>query len=313
MRPDPLHRPERLRPGDTVGVVSPASPSDSRALAEGIAAIEDLGFRTKLAPGFSSVRGYLAGSDSERCDALVGMIKDPEVKAIFFARGGYGAMRLAAHLDANAVRRSPKIILGYSDITFLHLWLQSEAGLITFHGPLVTEMGGMDPITRKILMRALTDPTPLGPLPAPGARVLRAGTGSGPLVGGSLSLLCHSMGTPWAPDTRGSVLLIEEVGERPYRIDRMLQHLRLAGAFRETSAVIFGSFLDCSEPGWGEEEDRRVLEEIIGEVAEEVPGPVLADFPIGHGPVNLTVPLGARVLVDGSRGTLAVEEPALAS
>ncbi len=312
MRPDPLHRPERLRTGDTVGIVSPASPADSKSLAQGIAAIEELGFRTKLAPTLSPVRGYLAGSDSERASALARMIDDPEVKAIFFARGGYGAMRLADHLDAGALRRSPKIILGYSDITFLHLWLQKETGLISFHGPLVTEMGGMDPITRKMLVKALTDPTPLGPLPAPGARVLCTGTGSGPLVGGSLSLLCHAMGTPWAPDTRGSVLLIEEVGERPYRIDRMLQHLRLAGVFREANAVIFGSFIDCSEPGWGDEEDRQVLEEIFREVAEEVAGPVLADYPVGHGPVNLTVPLGAQVQVDGQSGTLAVEEPTLA-
>jgi len=241
------------------------------------------------------------------------MIGDPEIKAIFFARGGYGSMRLAAHLDAGVVRHNPKIMLGYSDLTFLHLWLHSTTGLITFHGPLVTEMGGMDTLTREMLVRALTDPAPLGPLPAPGARILRGGTGSGPLVGGSLSLLCHTIGTPWAPDTRGSVLLIEEVGERPYRIDRMLQHLRLAGALREASAIVFGSFIECSEPGRGEEENRRILEEILQEATEGISGPVLADYPIGHGPVNLTVPLGARALVDGRRGLLVIEEPALTS
>ena len=305
-------RPEPLRPGDTVGVIAPASPADPDALARGIDAVEGLGFEVKQGPHVATRRGYLAGSDTERTAAFLAMLEDPGVKAIFSARGGYGTMRMAAALDDGATaRRHPKIVLGYSDLTFLHLWLRRTAGLVTFHGPLVADMGSMDPVTEESLVRALTDPAPLGPLPAAGARVLRGGTGSGPLIGGSLSLLCHTLGTPWAPPTRGAVLLVEDVGERPYRVDRMLHHLALAGVLQEVSALVFGSFVDCTEPGWDEGRNREILDGILEEAAGKVDGPVLADIPIGHGKVNLTVPLGVNVTVDGDGGRLVIEESAL--
>ena len=297
--------PEPLKHGDVVGVIAASGPAASDLLDRGILFLQELGFRVKTGCHLYEKNGYLAGKDDERCGDLNAMLGDPEVRAIFFARGGYGVMRVLDRLDRKSIIRDPKILLGMSDVTALQLSVLSRFNLLTFSGPMIAgQVGaGLDEVSKEWFIRALTEPLNNRNLWPPDStiRVLRKGSAQGRLIGGCLSLVTALMGTCHAPDFAGSILFIEDVNEPPYRIDRMLTQLRLVGALQKVEALILGHFLGPDGEDLGQEVDSIVME-----LTADRPVPIISGFPHGHVLPNLTIPHGAPVRLETDQAILQV-------
>jgi muramoyltetrapeptide carboxypeptidase len=313
-----LIRPKALRQGDMVGLITPSSyvsDPDRLALAERTARY--FGLVPKFGSNVRKREGYLGGTVEERVEDLHAMFRDPGIKAVFAIRGGYGAAQLLDRIDFDLIRSNPKIFLGYSDITALHLAIQRRAGLVTFHGPVV--LSRFTPYTQTYFRKALFETEPIGRVtnppdsdalrPAHVLRTVRPGRARGSLIGGNLSLISSTMGTPYEIETSGRVLFIEDVDEQPYSIDRMLTQLRLAGKLDAAAAVIFGECQDC-----GPREFKTSFESTlsVGEVVDGILGririPVLSGLTIGHTDDQLTLPLGVMAQLDAERGELIIEE-----
>jgi muramoyltetrapeptide carboxypeptidase len=231
-------------------------------------------------------------------------LADPDIRAVFCARGGYGATRLLARLAAAGPPGPPKPLVGFSDITALHLWLQSH-GRISVHGPVLTQLARLSPGTRERLFTLLEASSPAPALA--GTLTYVGGVAEGPLLGGNLSVVTRVLGTPFMPALDGAILLLEDQGERPYRLDRMWTHLQLAGVFDRVRGIVLGSFTGC------EERDASYSSaEVLGELALATGLPCAAGFPIGHGDVNEPVPLGVRVRLDADARSLTFLEAAVA-
>lgn len=288
-------RPPALRRGDVVRVVAPASPFDPEHLQRGLEVLRGrLGLVPRMREDLGSRSGYLAGDDRRRLGEWIEAAADAEARAIWCARGGYGAMRLLPRLEAARLLHPPKVVVGFSDITAIHAAL-NRAGLVTVHGPVVTQLAGLAPAALDHL-EALLFGGPRGADAAalepgrwvPAATVVRPGRVTGPLLGGNLSLLAHLSGTPWQPHLAGAVLFLEDVGERPYRLDRSFTQLRLAGALDGVAAVCLGAFDECDEPGIaGAETIRRLV--------AELGVPAVDGVPAGHQAENRALPLGSLV------------------
>ena len=304
--------PRELVKGDTVALVAPCGipeEADVRAFA---ASMEQAGFRVDLDSAIPGRRHrYLAGTDDERTAELNRAIRDPAIRGIFVVRGGYGLTRILDRLDYDALRRDPKVVAGYSDVTALHLAIARKARVITFHTPMANAVraAGRDPTfaDRSFRDMLFLEPTAARrtiPLPA-GAKVTTVTSGrcEGRLVGGNLSLICATLGTPYAIDADGAVLFIEDVNELPYRVDRMMSHLRLAGVLDKVAGVVVGQFT-CEDV-----DEQAVQREVVIEYCRPLGCPVVANFPCGHVADNATLPLGARVALDADAGTLEVLEP----
>jgi muramoyltetrapeptide carboxypeptidase len=312
----PLVRPPALRPGDAVAVVAPSGPVSAAHLEAGAALLRSWGFDVRLMPSTRGGRGYLAGeSDRAKGEEITACFADPEMRAVLCARGGYGAMRVLPFIDWHTVRANPKILCGYSDITALHQAFRREAGLVTLHGPLAARQNDepeLHPWTAAEFHRALTSTEPLGPIvpppDAPPMMTVAGGQAEGPLAGGNLSLVAALAGTPWQLDARGCLLVLEDVNEAPYRVDRMLTQLLLAGILDGVRGVIFGDSPTCDRPA----DDPRtfpittVLRDRLGPLGI----PVLYGFPCGHTPLRATLPLGIRAALDATAQTVTVVEPA---
>lgn len=297
-------KPRALRPGDAVAVVAPAGSFDRDAFEAGCRVLAER-YRPIYDPGLFARTRYLAGEDDRRLDELVAALADGAAKAVFAARGGYGAMRLLPRLwpKLGSGGLAPKPVVGFSDITALHATLQA-AGWVSVHGPVVTELGTQPREVVERLVHLLESPAASAPLKG---TPLVGGVVEGPLVGGNLSVLTRLLGTPYLPPLDGAVLLLEDVRERPYRLDRMWTHLALAGVFERVRGIALGEFVDCEEPN-GDYASAGVL----AALAAETGLPCLGGLPIGHGAVNQPVPLGCRVRLDADSGTLEWLEPAVA-
>jgi muramoyltetrapeptide carboxypeptidase len=312
MRPeDPLVKPPVLRKGDCVGLVAPSSPFQQDTLEAGVHFLQEQGFVVRHLPDLlSRKRGFLAGGDDERADEIRKMFEDPEVQAVFAVRGGYGAQRILDRLDADLMRKSPKIFLGYSDATCLLTFLHQKARLVCFHGPLVNEMGFLSEVTRTFLVRLLTCAEPLGPLPFGDLRWIRKDLARGPIVGGNLSLLCSTLGTAWELETDGRILFLEDRGEKPYRVDRMLLQLRQAGKLSSLAGLLFGEFqVDSNEEP--QVSDKKAMDEVLHENTRGLGVPVACGLPLGHGKHNVPVPLGVLAEVSGAEGRVSILESAV--
>ncbi len=292
--------PPPLKPGDTVGIFAPAGPvADWGKTAEaGLTLLRGAGFKPRLQTGLADRRqGYLAGNDHQRAAELHDLWRDPEVKALLALRGGYGCLRLLNLLDWKLLTEAPpKPLIGFSDLTVLHAACRRRTGLVTLHGPMLATLAAGDRESSHRLFLALAGQWP--PITrSPGLEILRPGSARGPLIGGNLTCLSHLVGTTWEPELEGAILLLEDVGEAPYRLDRALTHLGLAGWLERVSAIILGEFTDC-----GAEEDiwQRTLE-----LTAARPIPIWANFPSGHGRRNLTLPMGATVNLDSERRSLS--------
>ncbi len=295
-------RPPRLAPGDRVALVAPAGPVPRDELEAGKAI---LGARYDVVHDerLFARTGFLAGPDEERLAALTGALADPSLRAIFCARGGYGIMRLLPRLDAIALRHAPKLIVGFSDVTALHAFA-ARADVASVHGPVVTQLSKLPVEDRDALFALLESPEP--PPPLTGLRALAPGRAEGRLCGGNLELLSRLVGTNFLPPLDGGVLLLEEIGERPYRLDRALTQLLLAGALHRIRAVVVGDLVQC------EQAEMPAPEAVVAERLGALGVPIVAGAPIGHGARNRAVPLGAQVTVDAAAGTVEFHGGAVA-
>jgi len=291
-----LRKPRALRPGAIVAVAAPAFAVDEAVLAAGEERLRARGYRVRRRADATAVCGYLAGDDARRAAELMEWVDDPEVGAILCARGGYGCHRILGRLDAARVRAAAKPLVGFSDVTSLLLWQRRRAGLVGFHGPVLERGQSLDDEEIDCLLRALSGEL-LAPLRGRGEV---GGVAEGRLVGGSITLLAASLGTPWEPDTRGALLLLEEVNEKPYALDRMLHQLAAAGKFGALAGVGVGQLVSCTDPKRAEPSAEAVVVEILGALGV----PLVTDLPFGHGVPNLTWPLGVRAVLDAERGEL---------
>ncbi len=305
---------KRLQIGDTIGFVAPSGViREEGAIERGAEAAERMGFKVKFGRSNHGHYGYLAGEDAARAADINAMFRDDSVDAIVCLRGGYGAMRILDRIDFDAIRANPKIFMGFSDITALHIAMQEKCGLITFHGPMgaANWADGMDEFTQTQMLRALTEATPLGNLPNPPEYprdTVTPGVAQGQLVGGNLTLIAGLQGTPWELDTRGRILFIEEIGEHTYCVDRMLTQLRLAGKFDDCAGVVFGNFNNCKVEY---EQFGCTLDEIIRDVVAPCGKPIFKGLRCGHCRPNLTLPFGAECRLDADKCTLEVLEAAV--
>jgi muramoyltetrapeptide carboxypeptidase len=321
--------PRRLEPGDLVALVAPAGPVTETQAADAAEILTTWGLRTHRGRHALGRRFFLSGTDDERLSDLEASFRDPEVRGILCLRGGYGTQRIVDRLDYDAVRDDPKLVIGFSDITALHLALWHEAGLATVHGPTGSTLLN-DPVTTAAARQALMTTTPLTltPDPPPSTPALTAATppmsaltpstltaalpistadavsrlvhhpgqAHGTLLGGNLTLLAATAGTRHQPDLTGAILLIEEVNEAAYRVDRMIVQLKRSGWFDGLAGVAVGSFTACPDAD-------RVLAEHLNDLGI----PVLANLPIGHGPTQVAVPLGVPAHLDADTGTLTAQ------
>ena len=302
MEPVPVVRPDALREGDCIGLAAPASPFQEAALHEGIEVLQNMGFRVRYEPRVFERFRYLAGHDAERAAELQTLFADPDIKAIFCCRGGYGSQRLLPFLDAGAIRANPKLFMGYSDLTSLLCYLGTCCGLATLHGPVVCgdlrrELGAA---ARRQLIGVLTgDLEAMQPPPAcqEALTVLHAGDAEGRLLGGCLSVFACAIGTPFQPCTQDAILFLEDKGERLYAIDRLLTTLKLSGLLQGVRGLVFGHFERV-------EADAHLsydAKDVILDVLDGLDVPVLYGFPSGHCSQPLILPFGVEAAIRDGR------------
>jgi muramoyltetrapeptide carboxypeptidase len=299
-------RPRRLREGDAVAVIAPSGPVPAEPLAAGVAVLEGWGLRVRVMPSVlatHTVHGYLAGDDAGRAGDLTAAWLDPEVRAVFCARGGYGAQRMIDLVDWAALRDvEPKILVGYSDVTALHHAVAVQLGVVTLHGPMPGVQSFADsPAMQAHLRTTLFDPDAAVDLSGPNVCALVGGTARGVTTGGCVSMLTTSVGTASFPATAGGgIVLLEDVNEAAYRIDSYLTHLRRAGWFDGVAGIVLGSWAEC-EP----------VEPVVLDVLGGLGVPIVGDLGFGHGPDPITVPLGVDATLDATTGRLVLDRPAL--
>ncbi|MBP1608118.1 MAG: LD-carboxypeptidase [Acidobacteria bacterium] len=294
----PNTRPSILKPGDTIGIIAPAGPIASQeALAAGIATLERMGFRVFWNERILQSYRYFAGRDVDRAEELMRFFEDPGIQGIIALRGGYGCSRLIPLLEERRLRPHCKVFMGFSDLTTLHLFFRRRFGWVTFYGPMAATpaLGYIGIAEQNHLQSLWTDPAYMPDLRFPGLESWKPGIAEGRVVGGCLSLITASLGTIYEIRTEGKILFLEDLGEPPYRIDRMLNHLHLAGKLNSIAGVILGSFIDCeTEPA------TCSLKETFMDIFDRLQIPVLANFPCGHGQVNWAIPLGTRIRLDAT-------------
>ncbi len=308
-------RPPRLKKGDLISIVSPASsPSDTSKINAGVRYFESVGYRVTVSPNAFNVHGYLAGTDEERAADINNAFRDKNVKAVICSRGGYGSPRILDRVDYAAIRRNPKIFVGYSDITALHLAILKKTGLVTFSGPMVAmEFGNnIDPYSEDFFFEMVTRDKPGGKLKMHKdyrPSFVGGKPASGRILGGNISLITSLLGTRYIPNFDGSLLLFEEVSEEPYSIDRMLTQLRLAGILGKASGFLLGQFTNCA-PG-EPEKPHRTLEEIIRDDLFSIGKPAVSNLAYGHVPVKMTLPIGVLATIDPTKRGFSIDEAAV--
>lgn len=307
--------PKRLKPGDQVGLIAPGSPVEPEKINEALKTLEAWELKPKLGKHVHRSLGYLAGTDAERLEDLHAMFTNPEISAIWCLRGGYGCTRLLPHIDFSVIRNNPKIFLGYSDITALHLAINQQCQLITYHGPVATSKPTL--YSQQWLQKIIFDgqPQTIGRAPEHQNHselkndyrgyAINSGVASGRLCGGNLSLLAALAGTPWSPSYRNKLVFIEDIGEEPYRIDRMLVQMFQATDLSEAAGIILGIFNDCGP----DNPDRSLsLEETLRQQLESLRIPVYYGFSFGHIDDQCTIPQGIMATFDTTDATLQLQE-----
>ena len=308
-------KPKKLESGDAIGIISPAStPENLDKIENGVKYLENLGYRVEIGENVGKVHGYLAGSDEERLSDLHSMFSNKNVKAIFSLRGGYGSGRLLDKIDFNLIKKNPKIFVGYSDLTMLQMAIFKKTGLITFAGPmLVTDFSeNVNEYMEENFWKIVTNSKKIGKLYNPRDEkfyVLNSGRGEGQILGGNLAVLASLMGTEFMPNLKDSILFLEDIGEAPYRIDRLLNQFRLAKIFDNVKGIILGRFVDCYEKDKSKETIK--LNEVIEHYLSDLKVPVFYSFSHGHIKENLTIPLGLRCKLNTSKGFVEILEGAV--
>ncbi|MDU2063495.1 MAG: LD-carboxypeptidase [Sporomusaceae bacterium] len=309
-------KPKKLEKGQCIGLIAPASCGDWQEASAGIDLLQKLGYEVRIGRSVQQKWGYLAGSDAVRLRDLEEMFADPSIAAIFCLRGGYGAMRYLAELNYELLRQNPKILLGYSDVTALFTAISQTCGFPVFHGPMVASDLGRNPsdYTIAAMLRSLETSRPLGLISNPPEQPLNwlcPGEASGILTGGNLSLLAATLGTPYEIDTKNKILCLEEIGEEPYRIDRLLTQLRLAGKLQEAAGLVLGRFVNCEEEEPEQETEKGFsLQEVLQDRLSDLSIPILGNLAFGHQPDKTTLPFGVKARLSTSDGGLILAESA---
>lgn len=293
-------RPKPLTIGDKIGLIGASSPVGQDRIEPSIKAMEDLGFEVTLGESCRGYHGFLSGNDEMRAKDINQMFKDKSIKGIFALRGGYGAARLLNLLDYNMIKKNPKVFAGYSDVTALHNVFNEKCNLITFHTPMAaTELyKGIDDYTMDYFKKNIFSNEPLGILKNPKCQEIKtlvSGKAEGKLVGGNLTIIASTMGTPYELDTKGKILFLEDVDESPYRIDRMLLHLKQCGKFKDAEGIILGSWTGCESK---ETKKSLSLMEIFEELITPENKPTIYNLACGHCMPTMSIPLGANVKID---------------
>lgn len=310
--------PRALAPGDHIRVVAPASGFPREAFETGVGMLEARGYRVSWRPDLFERQHYVAGSVARRLDELHEAFTDPSIQAVLCARGGYGSMQLLTGLDFSVIERHPKVFVGCSDLTPLLNICVQDLNFVAYHGPVVAGLHRTRPesLTQLFALlegrawrpggeaRAEESSLPARIWASPGGTV-RPGRVTARLCGGNLSMLAATLGTPFEIVTQDRIVCLEDVGERPYRLDRLLTQLKLAGKLHQVAGVAFGSFTDCAEPGGG----GRPVEAVLHEAVADLECPVLSGLPFGHGPENDALPLGALATLDADAGWLGLHLP----
>ncbi|MEO0531544.1 MAG: LD-carboxypeptidase [Planctomycetota bacterium] len=305
MSDEHLAVPPALRPGDGISIVAPASSPERKTFDAAIANLQRAGYRPKTYRDVCTPRGYLSGTDSERAEELNEAFADPDTSMVLAARGGYGCGRILDKIDFDLLKRRPKIVCGYSDLTALHAAIHRRCGLVSFHGPnLVAGLGddAAETVDERHATFAMFRGGPNEILLTAGD-TLSDGVAEGRLAGGNAAVLLSVLGTPYEPDLSGAILVLEDVGEAPYRIDRLLTQLRLSGVFDRLAGLVLGYFTEATLT------DGPTVEQVAAEFLEPLNVPVVAGAPFGHEHPNMPLPLGARVRLDADRRMLETLQP----
>jgi len=305
-----LYKPRALKPGDTLGLLAPASMTDHQNVDKAIEKLKKMGFNVKVGKSPYERYGYLSGEDKVRADDINSMFKDKEIDGIICTRGGYGTPRILPLLDYDAIRDNPKVFIGFSDITALHIAFNQKSELVTYHGPMAvsnlikgvsefTMESLLDSVSRTASERVINNPE--------GTKVetVCQGTSEGIITGGNLSLLTNSIGTPYEIDTKGKILFIEEISEDVYKIDRALNQLKLAGKFEDAIGIILGDFNDCDK---SKHDESLSLMEVINHHIKNANKPTIFNLKSGHCEPMITLPLGIKVRLDATERALTILE-----
>jgi len=306
-------KPKRLKLGDTIGVVAPGSPTTEEKVEKVYNKLTKMGFKVVMGKSCYSKYGYLAGRDEIRAEDLNNMFGDKEINGIICLRGGYGTIRILDLLDYSLIRKNPKVFVGYSDITALHIAINKLSNLVTFHGPMAASdlIGDISDFSLNSLYNSIFNEqfNPSIENPLEDLKAINGGVAEGEIIGGNLSLIVSTIGTPYEIDTKGKILFIEEIGEEPYRIDRMLTQLRLSNKLQEVEGIILGNFNNCSP----EDPDMSLtLEEVIDNIIKPLNKPTLLNLQAGHCEPTITIPFGVKARLDADKKQLTIlEKPTL--
>lgn len=316
-----LIKPNMIKPGETVGLITPGTAvTDPDDLAKVKEILDFLGLKYKLGVNVKSGTGYKSRSISERVNDIHSFFEDPDVKGVFCIRGGYGSIQILDYIDYKMIRENPKVFLGYSDITALHLAINKFSGLITFHGPVM--VSSFTEFTMNSLKQAIMNNQIIGKVSNPQTianfrkvhpiRTIKSGIAEGKLIGGNLSLITSLMGTKYEINTKDSILFIEDVGEEPYRLDRMLSQLKIAGKFRDAKGIIIG---ECAGCNFDKLNSSRVWDYTLGEILDQTFSdleiPILFGLTIGHTADQITLPIGLNAILDADEGSIMINDSAV--
>jgi muramoyltetrapeptide carboxypeptidase len=308
-------KPSRLKKGELIGIISPASSSTNPlSIENGVRYIEKLGYKVELGRSVGKSNGYLAGSDDERAHDLNYMFNNKNIKAIFCLRGGYGASRILDKINYKQIHLNPKIFVGYSEITSLQMAILQKTGLVTFAGPMVApDFGGeVSKYTEEFFWEIITSNKKMGKLKYPEYEKLAAitkGNAAGKIFGGNLAVFAALIGTEYFPDLKDKILMLEDIDELPYRIDRYLNQLRITKVFKKIKGIILGRFVDCYERDPNKK--TLTLGEVMEDYLKDLKIPVIYTFPHGHIKDKVTVPFGINVRINASKGFVEYAESAV--
>jgi len=309
-------KPKRLSPGDTIGVISPASPSENRSeVFRAKEYIEAMGYNVVIGKNVNKTRGITAASEEDRLDDIHEMFRRDDVDAVFVTQGGYGCAQLLRNLDYDLIKEHPKILTGFSDITALHLAINKVCDMVTFHAPGMARFNDeeLTEYTKESFFRNLSSPEPPGEIKKASPKKwlvrINGGTCEAPVIGGNLTLICASLGTPWEIDTKGKILFFEDVEAEPWVMDHMLSHLRNAGKLDDAAGFVIGECTDCvprkNDPGYFTD---LSIEDVFEYYLKPLGKPVLYGLPMGHSDDLATLPLGVMTRLDADKKTFTVLE-----
>ena len=305
-----LIKPKPLQQGDTVSIIAPASPIDKNLIDKCVDSLNALGLKVVVGESCLSDHGFLSGTDDIRANDINYMFANKNIKGIFALRGGYGCARLLNLIDFKLIKKNPKIFVGYSDITALHIAINQKSKLITYHGPMIsTELiKGLDEYSADYYKKFIFGIDKVEEIFNPkgdNLEIINNGIISGQLIGGNLSLICSSLGTKYEINTKNKILFLEEVEEVPYKIDRMLTQLKQSGKLKDANGIILGAFTNCIAP---KNKKSLSLQEVFNEIILPLKKPTISNLICGHCLPTLTLPLGAKILLDANNKKIKILE-----